>query len=142
MRYLPLICLFSLSGCSLSIGGLYMGTGSHPQVNFTAKTTVGPVEALLAPTTQRGVNDLYMVGLYPTIGNGIKATVGAGWAWWRDWGACDADGHNCAHNWTSSLTAGAGLTYTAGHARIDVRYQVFTDAPYDGALLFTAGVTP
>ena len=120
-----------------------MATGSHPQVNFAVKGTVGPVEMLHAPTTQRNpVTDLYTVGVYPAIGTGVRATIGAGWAWFRDWGACDETGHNCAHDWTDGLTAGAGLTYELGHARLDVRGQVFTDAPYDAALLFTMGVTP
>ena len=116
-------------------------TGAHPHVSFTVKGTVGPVEAMHVPTTQRGINDLYTVGVYPVIGSGIKATIGAGWAWWRDWGAC-TDGHNCEHDWTDGPTAGAGIVYELDHARVDVRGQVFANAPVDAALLFTIGVTP
>ena len=55
---------------------------------------------------------------------------------------CTKNPSSCSHNWYDGLTAGAGLTYEMGHARIDLRYQVFTNAPFDGALLFTMGVTP
>ena len=139
--WLLLLLTLLLVGCSLSTGGLYMGTGSHPHVTFAVKGTVGPLEVLHAPTTQKGANDLYSAGLYPNFGRDVKASLGAGWAWWRDWD-CTKDAYNCSHNWTDGLTAGAGLTYESGHARIDVRYQLFTNAPFDSALLFTIGATP
>jgi len=135
--------LLLLTGCSFSMGGLNMGTGSHPHVNFAVKGTVGPVEALHAPTTQKNpVTDLYMLGAYPSIGSGIKVTLGAGWAWWRTWGACTNNGYDCSHSWYDGPTAGLGLVYTLGHARLDLRYQRFWEAAFDEALLFTIGVTP
>ena len=134
------VATLALMGCSASIGSFY-ATGSHPFGTLAVKGTIGPVEALHAPTTQRGANDLYMAGVYPSIGTGIKATVGAGWAWWRDWD-CTNNPNDCSHNWVNGLTAGVGLTYTHAPLRLDLRYQVFTNAPFNGALLFTAGVTP
>ena len=140
MKLLPLLVL--LAACSLSVGGLNMGTGSHPHVNFAVKGTLGPVEALHAPTTQRGVNDLYMLGAYPSIGKDIKVSFGAGWAWWRECGACNQNGYECNHMWYDGASAGLGLVYEFGHARLDLRYQRFWEAPFDEALLFTIGVTP
>ena len=136
------LLLLLLAGCSLSVGGLDMATGSHPHVNFAVKGTVGPVEMLHAPTTQRGVNDLYTAGLYPAFGTGVKITGGAGWAWWREWGDCTNNGYDCEHTWYDGLTAGAGIVYTFGHARLDLRYQHFWEAPFEHGLLFTIGVTP
>jgi hypothetical protein len=142
MKLLPLLLL--LAACSLSMGGLNMGTGSHPHVNFAVKGTLGPVEVLHAPTTQKDpVTDLYTAGIYPAFGTGVKITGGVGWAWWHEWtGPCDENGHNCAKTWTDGATAGLGVVYTFGHARIDLRYQRFWEAPFNEALLFTIGVTP
>ena len=120
-----------------------MGEGAHPHVNFAAKATVGPVEALHAPTTQKKpATDLYAIGVYPAIGKDVKVTAGVGWAWWRAWGTCDQAGYNCNHIWSDGATAGLGLVYEFGHARLDLRYQYFWEAPFNDALLFTIGVTP
>ena len=137
MRTILTVCLLSLSACSISTGGMYMATGSHPHVAFTIKATAGPVEVLHSPTTQRGTHDLYTAGLYPNYNVGAVAiTMGAGWSWWRDWSQCF---EVCNHSWTNGITAGGGVVYENGHARVDVRGQVFSNAPYDAGLIFTAG---
>jgi hypothetical protein len=121
-----------------------MATGSHPHVNFAAKATVGPAELLLAPTTQdTQVHDLYTLGIYPVVGDEFGFTLGAGYAWWYTWGACyPPDYTQCDKTWSGGITGGAGVVYRTGHVRVDVRGQAFSDAPFDGALLFTIGLVP
>ena len=137
------VLVLLLFGCTGSLGGLYSGTGSHPHMTFLVKGSLGPVEALHAPTTQKGANDLYAIGAYQdySIANGTKITGGAGWSWWRDWHDCRPDGY-CAHDWTNGLTAGLGLKHEWPHAVVEARGQWFKVGPLDAALLVSVGVTP
>ena len=140
MRLLSLFVLF-LAGCTVSTGGLYTGTGSHPHVSFAVSGAVGPVEVTHAPTTQKGANDLLMVNATHFWGDTWQVGGAVGWAWWRDWGDCDSTGHNCEHTWTNGLTAGVGVRYVKGAGLLSLRPQVFTNAPFDVGLLLTAGLT-
>jgi len=133
------ILTLTLLGCSVSTGGYYIGhQGPHPHVNVAVAARLGPLEVLHAPLSNaRPVSDLthILLSFGPTLGR-WRPTVGAGWAWFRSWGACDSTGYNCAHDWTDAFTVGAGLTYRIAPARIDGALHC-----YDGAAPVSCGGT-
>ena len=130
--------VIALSGCSLSMGGHYLPSGPHPHVQVAVAARAGPVEVMHAAVgNSRPVSDLTRVSLNvgPTFGK-FQPTVGAGWAWFRNWGACSSVTGECEHDWVSSLSVGAGLTYRISPARIDGGVQC-----YDGSAPFSCAAT-
>ena len=130
---LALFAALAALGCSVSTGGYFVECGPHPWVNVAVAARAGPVEVLHSPTLNVGADLTRLsVNYGPTLGR-FQPTVGIGYAGFRTWGAC-TDGHWCDHEWISSFTIGAGLTYRMTPARIDGAVHC-----YDGNAPFSCG---
>lgn len=147
MRYIAALLAFLLSACSASAGGYYVGTGPHPHISFAVKGTVGPdivhVEGLHAPTTQRGVVDLYRLGVKagPRFGF-FQPTFDVAWARWGRWGWCQPPDHMiCEKHWSDSFSTGFGTVLRDGPFRLDLTWHRNWQGHFDNAILITAGYT-
>ena len=137
------VLTLAMLGCSVSTGGYFVEGGPHPWVNVAVAARVGPVEVLHAPLGNASpVSDLTRVSVNygPTYGK-WNPTVGLGYAGFRTWGACNDTGYWCDHEWVSSFTIGAGLTYRYNSARADVGAHCFDgNAPISCAGTLMLGV--
>ncbi len=134
MRTLILLLAVLLSGCS--VGAQYSrssapGGGPHPHVSAAGALHIGPVEVLHTPVSNaKSATDLTVITINKGVSvGGISLTAGLGWQFSRAWGACDAEGFNCAFTWTNGWTAAAGLTYRDGPFRADLRAFSFDNSP-------------
>lgn len=127
------LLVFLLASCSAG-GALSRtdapGGGPHPYVSAAGAVHVGPVELLHSPVSNPAVDITVATLSIPIVAFGpVCVSAGAGWQVSRAWGFCDAEGFNCAKNWTNGWTAVVGLTYREGPFRADLRGFSFDNSP-------------